>query len=342
MTTKKLLTALVMIMAVTSFAQRVTGNEKDNGDVVFDDGRVINFKMLENDPSVRVDWTVMGSFRPTYFDGYLAMTLGLNASANLWGIADLYGESRGGLHIDFDMPGDVPYKSLKKQYQYHKLEGSFKFYQKESIKKTLILLDETTAGYVTTSYMVGGKLKYRSSYGIIAGVEYTQRRVKSDGFEGAVIDTNENGLDNYYYTPLTLYQTNLRLGLDITWITSSLVEIDGVRRVDYQHARLYSIVLVPVSHRLDVAKYSDHLTGRNTATLVDESQYTGPGFSNLGFLMGGEILNEFEKSGGYFGISLEVGLLPGVKHENTFDSFTASLGLQIGFGSNLTKSWDKR
>lgn len=336
---------LLLALATHSlFAQKETGEKKDNGDVVFQDGTVYNFKMLENDPSVRVDWTAMGIFRPTYFEKNVALTLGAKASVNLWDRVEAHGMLSGGLHIDINMPDDDSYKSLKKQYQYHYLETSIKLYESESINTTSILLGSSSNGYMTTSYLVKGKLKYKSKYGLVLGVDYTQRRVGSDQYyDGPVADTNVNGLANHYYKPLTLYQTNLRLGLDVTWITSSLVEIDGIKRVDYQHARLYSMVLLPVSQQLDVVRYSSALIPTTEVPeLATSDEFTSPGFTSLGYLLGVEILNELNEGSGYFGMSLEVGILPGVKYDSMFDNFTASVGLSVGLGSNLTDSWKKR
>lgn len=342
---KKLFAAFTLLIFCTHLqAQKQTGREKDNGDVVFEDGVVYNFKMLENDPSVRVDWTALGTFLPTYFEKNVVLSLGLKGSVNLGDRVELHGLVSGGLHLDINMPEDDSYKSLKKQYQHHFLETSIKLFESESIKKTSIHLGTINSGYVSTSYMVSGKLKYKSRYGLVVGVDYSQRRVASDQyFDGPIADTNINGLANHYYQPLTLYQTSLRLGVDITWITSSLVEIDGIKRVDYQHARMYSMVLLPMSQQLDVVRYSSSLLPTNEeAELAMEDQYTSPGFTSLGYLLGVELINELNEGYGYFGMTLEVGILPGMKYDKVFDNFTASLGLSYGFGSNLTNSWKEK
>jgi len=345
MITKNTLTALVLfITALPSFAQKKTGEQEENGDVRFKDGVVYNFKMLENDPSVRVDWIALGTFRPTYFEKNVVLSLGVKGSVNLWDRVELRGMASGGLHVDINMPDDDSYKSLKKQYQHHFLETSIKLFETESIKNTSIHLGTINSGYISTSYLVYGKLKYKTRYGLVAGVDYRQRRVGSDQyFDGPVADTNENGLQNRYYQPLTLYQTSLRLGLDLTFITSSLVEIDGVQRVDYQHGRLYSVVLLPVSQQLDVVRYpSTPLPTSEVPVLVQDNEYTAPDFTSLGYLLGFEIINELNEGSGYFGMNIEVGRLPGVKYDSMFVNFTATIGMNFGLGSNLRKSWDKR
>lgn len=340
MTTKNLFIVILMAFATIASAQRKKAEQNDDGNVEFDDGTVINFKMLRDDPTVRTDWTITGSFEPSYFEQYLVMSMGFEASLNLWDIAELHGKTRGGLHIDLSME-DNPISNLSKQYQHHRLDASFKFYHHEREKKTPIILDQNTAGYLTTFYYVKGSVKRRSSYGVVAGIDYTQRRFRGGDIQPAVVDTNEFGMDNYSFVPATLYQTNLRLGLDVTWIASSLVEIDGFDRVDYQHYRLYSLVLLPVNQNAEVGKYYYDSSGIRHEVLADESEYTSNGLSSWGYLLGIELLNDMNVQGGYYGVTFEAGLLPGMKHDNLFDGFTASIAINVGFGTNLRKTFDK-
>src|SRR5690606_16735662 len=133
-------------------------------------------------PSVRVDWIALGTFRPTYFEKNVVLSLGVKGSVNLWDRVELRGMASGGLHVDINMPDDDSYKSLKKQYQHHFLETSIKLFETESIKNTSIHLGTINSGYISTSYLVYGKLKYKTRYGLVAGVDYRQRRVGSDQY----------------------------------------------------------------------------------------------------------------------------------------------------------------
>lgn len=342
---KRLFTSfLLLTLSITTLAQKKRQTAEENGDVKFEDGTVYNFHLLETNPDVDIDWTVMGVFRPVYFEKLLPLTFGVKASKKLWDRVNLRGMASGGWHVDVSMPDNEDYKDLQKQYQHLHAELGIKIFDEASMKTSYIQLGDSVHGNLITTYYVKGKMRYKQSYGIFGGIGYTQRRVASDQqYEGTVIDTNENGLANFTYKPLTIYQTNLRLGIDVTWINSSWVEIDHVRQATYQHARLYTMALLPMQQRIDVAKIPNNdVYSNDPAVMATSADYVMPGFSSWGYLVGFELLNEFNSSGKVFGVSMEVGLLPGIDYNSVFDNFTASISYSIGFGTNLSNKWDKR
>lgn len=112
---KKSVFIILSVFSFSIYGQRSEnkGQQKENGDVVFDDGTVINFKFLSNDPDIRSDWFLLGNFNPIYIDKLVNLSLGVKAEANLFNVAELYGQSRLGLPIDFNILTNVKFWCCK-------------------------------------------------------------------------------------------------------------------------------------------------------------------------------------------------------------------------------------
>lgn len=334
---KKTLFSIIYLGAICITSAQINLGNEDGGTVTYDDGTEITFELLENDPSNRADWMILGLFCPSYYEGYVNLGATIRTRVNLKDQVDLYLNNTLGYSIDTRETFGNAYDDFWKMYQHHSIGGSIKISEKVMDKHSLLELGVARSGYMETYYWIERDLKVKRRMGALVGLDYTQRRIGTgQKFEANPRDTVGMGDNIDLFYPVNLYQSSIRIGGEVMWIRSTLTKVNDYLRDDYVQSRVYTELLIPFQTSIDVIK----TPFAGARVLAKESEYVSPKFSHLGIVTGGEVINDTRKDGMYFGASLEVGILPGIKYENPFDNFTATLGIIWGFGTNLKKHWD--
>lgn len=343
---KSFLSIIFVLLAIAGFAQ-----EKEQT-LTADDGTSFTFRKLANDSEVQSKWDVIMGVSISYADQFMPLGGYLDINYRISPKLQLNAEINVGYPVSFeessmDVYGHYPHlKPYKRLYYQNVFLASYSLLENTTTKKSHIQLGSRVKYRGTIDYLMPIKLKYTRRLNITLGYDNIFRNISDQHgvLEPTELPESIEGEPIKYY-PVNLYNNNLRVGIDWSLTTFTVVEINGRECPHYQRISVFGQMLYAINLDVNVVKlaYTDNVNYEPVLLRYETTTgYQQPEYNNVGFLIGFEITQSRSQYSNRQQFGIETGMLPGLKVNTGSPNFYIGMRIGLGFGQNLKNAYEKK